>query len=78
MYLTPVIYPEEVLPAAYRVWITNLNPMYHMILVFRKPIYDGVLPAGSEVAIAGAIALLTLTVGWLFFSNKADDFAYRA
>lgn len=78
MYLTPVIYPEEILPAAYRTWITNLNPMYHMITIFRKPIYDGVLPAWNELAIAGGIAFSVLAVGWLFFSNKADEFAYRA
>ena len=78
MYLTPIIYPEEILPKTYRFWITHLNPMYHMVQVFRKPIYDGVLPAWSEVAIAGGIAFLTLIIGWLFFSNKADEFAYRA
>ena len=78
MYLTPIIYPEEILPAAYRFWITNLNPMYHMVNIFRKPLYDGVLPAWNELAIAAIIAFVTLIIGWLFFSNKADEFAYRA
>jgi ABC-type polysaccharide/polyol phosphate export permease len=78
MYLTPIIYPEEILPEGYRSWITNLNPMYHMIRIFRKPLYDGILPAWHEMAIAGVIALATLTIGWLFFSSKADEFAYRA
>lgn len=78
MYLTPIIYPEEILPVAYRFWVTNLNPMYHMIRIFRKPLYDGILPTWSEIAIAGIIALSTLTIGWLFFSNKADEFAYQA
>lgn len=78
MYLTPVIYPEEILPAAYRSWITNLNPMYHMIHIFRKPLYDGTLPAWNELAVAGTIALVTLIIGWLYFSSKADEFAYQA
>lgn len=78
MYLTPIIYPEDILPENSRFWITNLNPMYHMVHIFRKPLYDGLLPEWREVAIAGIIALTTLTVGWLFFSNKADEFAYRA
>jgi ABC-2 type transport system permease protein len=78
MYLTPIIYPEEILPESYRFWVTNLNPMYHMIQVFRKPIYDGVLPAWGEFAAAGFIALTTLIIGWFFFSNKADEFAYQA
>jgi ABC-type polysaccharide/polyol phosphate export permease len=78
MYLTPIIYPEEILPEAYRFWITNLNPMYHMVKIFRKPIYEGVFPTLSEVTIASAIALVTLTIGWLYFSQKADEFAYHA
>lgn len=78
MYLTPIIYPEEILPAAYRFWITSLNPMYHMVYIFRRPLYDGLFPAWNELAIAGFIAMATLTVGWLFFSNKSDEFAYRA
>lgn len=78
MYLTPIIYPEEILPENYRFWITHLNPMYHMVHIFRKPLYDGLLPEWHEVAIAGVIALTTLAIGWFFFSNKADEFAYRA
>ena len=77
MYLTPIIYPEEILPEAYRFWITNLNPMYHLLKVFRKPIFDGVFPGWSEVAIAGGIAFLTLIIGWFLFSDKADEFAYQ-
>lgn len=78
MYLTPIIYPEDILPENLRFWITNLNPMYHLVYIFRKPLYDGLLPEWHEVVIAGIIALTTLIVGWLFFSNKADEFAYRA
>ena len=78
MYLTPIIYPEEIFPDAYRFWITNLNPMYHMVNIFRKPLYDGILPDWHELVIAFSIAVITLIIGWLFFSSKADDFAYRA
>lgn len=78
MYITPIIYPEEILPEAYRVWLTDLNPMYHLLRIFRMPIYDGIFPARNEVLLAGMIAITTLVVGWLFFSKKADDFAYHA
>lgn len=78
MYLTPIIYPEEIFPETYRFWITNLNPMYHMVEIFRKPVYEGILPTGLELTISCFIALSTLITGWLFFSNKADDFAYQA
>ena len=78
MYLTPIIYPEEILPEAYRFWITNLNPMYHLIQIFRMPLYEGVLPGWTELAVAGGIAITTLIIGWLFFAKKADEFTYQA
>ena len=78
MYLTPIIYPEEIFPEAYRFWITNLNPMYHLVQIFRTPIYEGSLPAWNQLGLASLIAFSTLIIGWLFFSKKADDFAYRA
>lgn len=77
MYLTPVIYPEEILPATYRFWITHLNPMYHLVKLFRLPVYYGRLPAWEELLPAVAISLLTLVIGWWFFSIKSDEFSYR-
>jgi ABC-2 type transport system permease protein len=77
MYLSPVIYPERILPEVYRVWIARFNPLYHLIRLFRAPIYDGRVPELSEFAISGGIALITLLLGWLVFSRKADEFAYR-
>lgn len=78
MYVTPVIYPEEILPLSYRFWITNLNPMYHLIQIFRMPLYGGVLPGWTEILLAGGIAFATLTLGWLFFAKRADEFTYQA
>ena len=76
MYLTPIMYPADILPKAYRFWILNLNPMYYLINMFRAPIYQGTLPP-SEIMIPGAlISLITLLVGWIYFSKKADNFAY--
>jgi len=77
MYLTPIFYPEEILPDRFRFWITNLNPMHHLIRIFRMPLYEGTAPGWMELAIAGGIALLFLAIGWLFFSKKADEFTYQ-
>jgi ABC-2 type transport system permease protein len=78
MYLTPIIYPEEILPEAYRFLVTNLNPMYHLIKIFRMPLYEGIFPGWTEIAIASGIAIITLVIGWLFFAKKADEFTYQA
>jgi len=76
MYLTPIMYPADILPKAYRFWILHLNPMYYLISMFRAPIYDGVLPSADILIPAVLISLVTLLVGWVYFSNKADSFAY--
>ena len=77
MYLTPIIYPEELVPEAYRFWIFNLNPMYYLVKVFRVPLFDGTLPDTLTLVIATGISILTLLIGWFFYSNKADEFAYH-
>jgi ABC-2 type transport system permease protein len=77
MYLTPVIYSPEILPEIYRIWIIRLNPMYYLIELFRMPIYYGEVPDLSLVLISGGIAGITLFIGWMFFTGKSDEFAYR-
>jgi ABC-type polysaccharide/polyol phosphate export permease len=75
-YLSPVIYLEELLPQKL-LWIVHLNPMYYLINFFRAFIYDGRIPTAAEFLVAGGIAAITLLIGWVFFSQKADEFAYR-
>jgi len=77
MYLSPVIYSPEILPEAFRFWITRLNPMFYLIELFRMPIYYGKVPDLSLVMIAGGISIVTLFVGWIYFTGKSDEFAYR-
>lgn len=77
MYLTPVIYPEEVLPEAIRRWITMLNPMYYLVKLYRLPVYYGRFPTLGEFLPALITSLLVVLTGWLFFSQKADEFSYR-
>lgn len=76
MYLSPVIYTEELLPSQY-LWVVRLNPMYYLISFFRAFVYEGRLPALSEYLATGGIALVTLVIGWWVYTSKADEFAYR-
>jgi ABC-type polysaccharide/polyol phosphate export permease len=76
MYLTPIIYPETIIPAKYQL-ILHLNPMYYLIKLWRLPLYDGRWPAWSEVWPAALIAFGMLVVGWFVFTLKSDEFAYR-
>jgi ABC-type polysaccharide/polyol phosphate export permease len=72
------MYPSDILPDTYRTWLLYFNPMYYLILMFRVPIYDGVLPSLPLSLIGTGIALVTLVIGWIYFSHQADKFAYIA
>ena len=76
MYFTPIIYPKEIIPEHLR-WIFNLNPMYHLLEMFRAPLYVGWLAGPKTAAAATIAAFATLAFGWWFFARKADELAYR-
>lgn len=76
MYLTPIIYPKETIPPEYH-WLFNLNPMYHLVELFRAPLHGGALAGWKTLCAATVAALLSLAIGWITFARKADEFAYR-
>lgn len=76
MYLTPIIYPKEIIPERFR-WLFKINPMYHLMEVFREPLTVGRMAGPKTWAAAAAAAVLALVIGWWFFSRKADELAYR-
>jgi ABC-type polysaccharide/polyol phosphate export permease len=75
-YLTPIIYPPQILPEGYRAYLF-LNPAYNLLSLFREPIYLGQLPSWQTMLAATLSSVITLLVGWWFFTNKSDEFAYR-
>jgi ABC-type polysaccharide/polyol phosphate export permease len=77
IYLCPIIYNDSILPANLQYWFERLNPMYNIIKLFRMPIYDGRLPTWQEFWPSLVISLVVLIAGWLVFSAKSDEFAYR-
>jgi ABC-2 type transport system permease protein len=77
MYLTPIIYPEEILAKVLGGWILRLNPLFPVIRVFRLVVYDGKVPTLAEWGIAAGIALGTLLIAWMFFTQKSNSFAYH-
>jgi ABC-2 type transport system permease protein len=76
MYLTPIIYPEGIIPARYQ-FVLHLNPIYYLIKLWRLPLYDGLWPTWNEIWPAALIAIGMLLVGWFIFASKSDEFAYR-
>jgi ABC-2 type transport system permease protein len=78
MYLTPIIYPVDILSESYRQIMLSLNPMYYFVTIFRQPIYDGILPTASMLITATFISLFTFIIGWVVFTWKANDFTYHS
>lgn len=77
LYLSAIFYPYEIIPISYRWWFFNLNPIYHLVLLFRDPLYYGNWPSLAHIAAATFVSVTTLVVGWLAFARKADELAYR-
>lgn len=75
-YLTPIIYPMEAVPPKFA-WLIQLNPMSYFIEVFRGLIYDGRIPSASHLVPALALSVIVLLAGWVIFTRKANEFAYR-
>jgi ABC-2 type transport system permease protein len=75
-FLTPVMYPLDILPPTSRP-LMMLNPMYHLIEVFRAPVIDGRLPDLDHLLWGAGWAGVTLLLGWFTITRKAREFAYR-
>lgn len=76
-YATPILYSLDQLPANTR-GVLSLNPTLFLVQLFRNLLYGGEVPALTEWGIAYAIGLVTLTLGWIIFTRKSDEFVYRA
>lgn len=76
MYLTPVIYPVELLPEGAQD-LLRINPLFHLIQPFRAILIDGQHPGLESLLIGSVFALSSLMVGWWLFTRKARDYAYR-
>ena len=76
MYLTPIIYPETMVEGVFNGWLLSLNPLYHLVKIFRLVTFDGIYPNFTEIMLAIGISLGTLLVGWVFFTKQAKKFAY--
>lgn len=74
-FLTPIVYPSEIVPAQFR-WLIQLNPMSVFVDLFRSLLYRGLVPSLSEWGTTAVIALAALVIGWVLFSWKADETVY--
>ncbi len=75
-FITPIVYDPSIVPPQYRLFV-RYNPMTYLVDIFRAPLYNGWLPGPNTLAFASLAALLSLVVGWLFYSAKIERYGVR-
>jgi lipopolysaccharide transport system permease protein len=74
MYLTPIIYPESLVPESYR-RVINLNPFTPLVRNYRRIILDGLGPDWQGLAYFLAFAVILFLVGYWWFARTRKNFA---
>jgi len=73
MYLTPVFYPESIIPAQFMT-VYKLNPLYHVLRFMRSILIDGVSLEPKAYLYCIILCTLPLLVGVLIFRKNQDKF----
>lgn len=74
MYLTPVFYPSQIVPARLQ-WLMTLNPLAAMLDLFRGPLLGTALPSGAAIVVATSATALVLTAGIVVFARTSRRLA---
>jgi lipopolysaccharide transport system permease protein len=75
-YLTPVIYPVDIVPERYEI-VFDLNPNALFINAYRRVVLEGVSPGTDRLLLGLGVALLTLLIGYYLFKRMEPRFADR-
>ena len=73
MYLTPIIYPANILPDLLQK-VMQLNPMYYYVTYFRDVVMYGSVPNLETNLICIVYALVFLFAGLFIFKKQQDKF----
>ncbi len=74
LYLTPIIYPEQVVPARFRPAL-ELNPFTPLVRSYRRALLEGAQPDWQGLAYTAAFALAAFLLGYWWFARTRKNFA---
>lgn len=74
MYLSPVLYPQELIPHQW-LRLYNLNPMAPILGSYRNTLLYGVPPAWGSFIYSLVVAILVFIFGLIFFRKRSKYFA---
>ena len=72
-FLTPIFYPESIIPIAYRT-LYHMNPMYQYVYFMRTLILDGVSPAPMNYAYCILASIVMFSIGLFAFKKTQNNF----
>ena len=73
MYLTPVFYPETIIPDRF-ITVYKLNPLYHVLRFIRSILIDGVSLEPKAYLYCMLLCLIPFAIGVLVFRKNQDKF----
>ncbi len=74
MYLTPIIYPEAIVPERFRTFI-DLNPFTSLVRNYRHIFLDGLAPDWRGLAYFTTISTIVFFFGYWWFARTRRGFA---
>jgi ABC-type polysaccharide/polyol phosphate export permease len=74
MYLTPIIYPADIVPAKFKIFF-QLNPLSVIVNAYRQTVLGGGNPNYTSILIALIVSFLTLLIGLSYFKSREKIFA---
>ncbi len=71
MYMTPVFYPESIIPENFR-FMLKMNPLYHYLTLFRSSLYADTQFDPQKLLYGFFFAALAFVAGWSFYNRYKD------
>jgi len=75
-YISPIIYPLDILPAGLRK-VFLLNPLYYFVQGFRYPVYFGRFPPLEMWCVSALLTVVVLALGLGIFYRKERFFVFQ-
>lgn len=72
-YMTPIAYPENMIPAKFS-FIIHANPVYYFIRLFRTVFFEQVCPETELWLACCLLSLLMFLFGWFVFNRLKNQF----
>jgi ABC-type polysaccharide/polyol phosphate export permease len=74
-FVTPIIYPMQIVPEPYR-WLVNLNPIAHLVISYQEVLfYIGPHGHWKWLVALGVLSVAVFFVGYFVFDRLRDCFA---